>query len=81
MRETIVFNQGWDYTPEWQDKFIEPSQKAEGFTKVNLPHANKEIPYNYFDEKDYQFVSCYRKVFSFDPSWNGKRVYVDFDAV
>lgn len=28
---------------------------------VDLPHTNHMVPYNYFDEKDYQFKSCYEK--------------------
>ena len=27
------------------------------FEKVDLPHTNIELPYNYFDEKSYQFIS------------------------
>jgi len=81
VRETFVFNQGWEYTPEWKDEFIAPDFQADGFERVTIPHANKELPYNYFNEKDYQFISCYRKVFNYDPSWNGKKVFVDFDAV
>ena len=33
------------------------------FTTVEIPHTNRELPLNYFDERDYQFVSCYRKHF------------------
>jgi beta-galactosidase len=81
VRELILLNQGWEYSPRWRDEFIQPEVKAEGFVRVNLPHANKEIPYNYFDEKDYQFVSCYRRTFAYEERWAGKRVFADFDGV
>ena len=81
MRELILLNQGWEFSPQWRDEFIQPEVKAEGFVRVNLPHANKEIPYNYFDEKDYQFVSCYRRTFAYEERWAGKRVFADFDGV
>ena len=48
--------------------------------RVRLPHTNRELPYNNFDEKDSQFISCYRKHFS----WNkrdGKRVFMHFEGV
>lgn len=81
MRERILLNQGWEFIPEWRDEFIQPGANAEGFVRVNLPHMNKEIPYNYFDERDYQFVSCYRKTFTYQDRWAGKRVFADFDGV
>lgn len=81
MREQILLNQGWEFAPLWRDEFIQPGVGAEGFVRVNLPHMNKEIPYNYFDERDYQFVSCYRRSFTYKASWAGKRVLADFDGV
>ena len=51
MREQILLNQGWEFAPLWRDEFIQPGVGAEGFMRVNLPHMNKEIPYNYFDER------------------------------
>lgn len=44
-------NKGWFYRIDKQEEGV----------KVNLPHANKEVPYNYFDEKMYQFISFYEK--------------------
>lgn len=81
MRELILLNHGWEYIPEWRDEFIRPELQAEGFVRVILPHANQEIPYNYFDEKDYQFVSCYRRIIAYQDGWAGKRVFADFDGV
>lgn len=34
---------------------------------VNLPHTNQEVPYNYFDEKMYQFISYYEKELVIEP--------------
>ena len=47
--------------------------------KVHLPHANKEVPYNYFDEKMYQFISFYEKALWIE---EGKdREFLVFDGV
>jgi beta-galactosidase len=81
VRERVLLNQGWEYIPQWRDEYVEPAANTEGFVRVNLPHANKEIPYNYFDEKDYQFISCYRRSFAYREAWVGKRVFADFDGV
>jgi beta-galactosidase len=51
------------------------------FTRVTIPHTNKMMPWHGFDDKDYQFVSLYRRHFQLPPGANSKRVFVDFGAV
>lgn len=46
---------------------------------VNIPHTNKMVQYNYFDEKIYQFISYYEKSL-FIPN-NEKRFFISFDGV
>jgi beta-galactosidase len=46
--------------------------------RVTLPHANARLPWHSFDEKDFQFVSAYRRHFGTPGTWQGKRVFVDF---
>lgn len=81
MREIIAFNHHWRFKDEFRKEFVDPKFQDQAWTKVNLPHANKEVPYNYFDEKDYQFISTYRKSFTVDQKNKGKRIFVDFGAV
>ena len=50
-KNKIIINNKWLYSED----------KDKDFITVNLPHANKEVPYNYFDEKSYQFISYYKK--------------------
>jgi beta-galactosidase len=45
-----------------------------------LPHANIVTPWHNFDDKDYEFVSTYRRHFRLPPSAAGKRVFVDFEG-
>lgn len=40
-KNKIIINNKWLYSED----------KDKDFITVNLPHANKEVPYNYFDEK------------------------------
>ncbi len=51
------------------------------FTRVTIPHTNKLMPWHGFDDKDYQFVSLYRRHFRLPASANGKRVFIDFGGV
>lgn len=60
---------GWTYREHKED---------EG-TRVNLPHSNKEVPYNYFDEKIYQFISYYEKELFVEEE--GDRQFLVFDGV
>lgn len=46
---------------------------------VNLPHCNKEVSYNYFDEKSYQFISYYEKSINVEDT--DKRVFLMFEGV
>lgn len=42
---------------------MEQSRDITHFQPVQLPHTSIELPYHYFDEKSYQFVSCYKHFF------------------
>ncbi|GKX27608.1 beta-galactosidase [Vallitalea longa] len=81
MREIIRFNSDWLYTENFQEEYINKTYDDSKFNNVMLPHANKTIPYNYFDEHDYQFVSCYRKHFCVEDKYKGKMIFVDFEGV
>ena len=50
------------------------------FQRVTIPHANKMFPWHSFNEKDFQFVSIYRRHFKLTPP-PGRRVFVDFAGV
>ncbi|HRF94750.1 MAG TPA: glycoside hydrolase family 2 TIM barrel-domain containing protein, partial [Aggregatilineales bacterium] len=50
------------------------------FEGVILPHTNKLVPHRNFDDKDYQFISTYRKHFSLPEPLNGRRLMLDFDG-
>ncbi len=78
MRRYIDINNGWEFTPEFNDVFKNGGGSAEVET-VRLPHTCKVTPYNYFDEGIYQMVCGYRK--RLDLSDRGsRRVFVCFGA-
>src|SRR5262245_32133347 len=51
------------------------------FARVTIPHTNKLLPWHGFDDKDYQFVSLYRRHFRMPAGLTGRRVFVDFGGV
>lgn len=59
----------------WKFKALD----SEGYEEIIIPHTNKEIPYNYFDERDYQIISCYKR--NFTVSNSNKRIFLKFDGV
>ena len=63
MRNRYPLNFGWRYSPSFSEEMTAAKYDDSGFETVDIPHTNKELPLNYFDEKSYQFVSCYRKAF------------------
>ena len=50
------------------------------FARVTLPHTNVILPWHSFDERDYEFVSIYRRHFRVPASAKGQRVFVDFEG-
>ena len=80
MRKFIDLNFGWKFSESFNEDMFKASYDDSAFETVDIPHTVKEIPYNYFDEKNYQFVSCYRKNFKLpaEAFANDRRVFINF---
>src|SRR5262249_20974097 len=80
-RRVYALNPGWLFN----DKVVPNATQAvfndAGFKRVTIPHTNKLLPWHGFDDKEYEFVSIYRKHFRLPPDLNGRRVFVDFGGV
>lgn len=48
---------------------------------LSYPHTTKELPFHYFDEHEYQKLSCYKKKLYGEKTWEGKVVLLTFDGV
>ncbi len=81
MRKIIHINDQWFYANDYKDEYLKNEFDFSNFERVDLPHTNIELPYNYFDEKSYQFISTYVKTLKFDNSIKGKKVFLDFEGV
>lgn len=82
MRTVIPLNFGWKYSEKFEDGMFRLNYDDSAFDTVDIPHCNKEIPYNYFDEKMFQFTSCYRKHFRLPAAAHrdGRRVILHFEG-
>ena len=80
MRTAHSLNFGWKYSPNFSEDMIKASYDDSKFQTVDIPHTNKELPLNYFDEKCYQFVSCYRKSFDIGKKAKGKKYILHFEG-
>jgi beta-galactosidase len=80
-RRVLPMNRNWRYSrfaiQEARMKNFDDSK----FERVVIPHCNTRLPWHGFDDKDYEFVSVYRRHFRVPPGTRGRRVFVDFEGV
>lgn len=82
MRTIKSINRDWLYKPHFsQEADLNRPAGTEGYQTLCLPHTNIELPYNYFDDKAFCFVSCYKRRLSLEPQWQGQRLFLHFEGV
>ena len=72
-------NRDWNFIELFTESMT--GTPMSGGEKVDLPHTVCETPFNYFDENDYQMISCYQRKLYADPAWDGQCVYLTFEGV
>ncbi len=77
----IELNDGWEFTPKYNDELSAPIYKVGDAVEVRIPHSVKITPFSHFDSSEYEMVSGYRKVLLFPREWEGKRLFLTFDGV
>jgi len=80
-RRVYSLNHGWLYNEKNLPGATRAAFNDTPFERVTIPHANKLLPWHGFDDKEYEFVSIYRKHFRLPFELNARRVFVDFGAV
>ena len=80
-RTLIPLWQHWLFADTFEEQYLQRDCDVSHFIEVQLPHTVKEVPYHYFDEKIYQFHSCYRKNFAVSADLQGMQLFLDFDGV
>jgi beta-galactosidase len=81
LRTVYPLNHNWLYREQHQPNATATAFDDSGFKRVTIPHTNKILPWHGFDDKDYQFVSIYRRHFRPPAELRDRRVFVDFGGV
>ena len=80
-RQVIPMNRNWLYGGKTMPGASRANFDDRKFQRVTLPHTNKLLPWHSLDEKDFQFVSIYRRHFRVPFGLRGRRIFVNFAGV
>ncbi len=80
-RHVYPINRSWLYNSPPVAGAMQPEFDDSGWEPVTIPHTNRRLPWHSFDEREYQFVSNYRRHFRLPPNLQGQRVFVEFAGV
>ncbi|MEG1410618.1 MAG: glycoside hydrolase family 2 TIM barrel-domain containing protein [Terrisporobacter sp.] len=81
MNKRIYLNDNWRFLKSFKKEMCEINYDESNLDIVRLPHANVEIPYNYFDENSYEMISGYRKKLHIDELWKDKNMLLTFEGI
>ena len=76
MKHAINF--GWQFMDDYKEEYL--NKLPNSSQTIDIPHCAKEVPYNYFNEQDYQFISTYQKLFDIEENISNKKVVLVFDG-
>lgn len=79
-RVVLSLNRGWRYHAGRIADAHDPAFNDTSFERIVIPHTNIRLPWHSFDDKEYEFVSTYRRRFRTPVSAKGKRVFLDFEG-
>ncbi|HEY5446027.1 MAG TPA: glycoside hydrolase family 2 TIM barrel-domain containing protein, partial [Pyrinomonadaceae bacterium] len=80
-RRILPLNHNWLFSDKVLPNGSSPTFNDRSFTRVTIPHTNTLLPWHGFDDKEYEFVSLYRRHFTMPPGLSGRRVFIDFGGV
>src|SRR6185503_11565392 len=80
-RQVVPLNHNWLFSEKNLPNATRMIFNDSGFKRVTIPHTNKMLPWHGFDDKEYEFVSLYRRLFTMPSGLSRRRVFVDFGGV
>ena len=80
-RRIFPLNHNWLYSDKVAPDSTSPAFNDREFERVTIPHTNRRLPWHGFDDKEFQFVSVYRRHFKVPVELRGMRVFIDFGGV
>jgi beta-galactosidase len=79
-RMMFAINRSWRFNKSFVEGAHGLDFDDSRFERVVIPHTNVKLPWHGFDEKEYEFVSIYRRKFKLPEAARGKRIFVDFEG-
>ncbi len=79
-RLLFPINRNWRFSPKVVSGGHDKAFDDSAFDRIVIPHTNVRLPWHSFDDKDYEFVSLYRRKFKLPAEARGKHVFVDFEG-
>jgi len=81
---TLSLNQGWKFyrvdSPVPQEAFSTAAFSDARWELVNAPHSARLEPENASGMRNFQGVCWYRRHFTAEEAWRGKKVFVEFEG-
>ena len=81
LRRIYPLTHNWLFRDQAQPSATGTAFNDSAFKRVTIPHTNKLLPWHGFDDKEYEFVSVYRRHFKLPGETRDRRVFVDFGGV
>ncbi|KMT67049.1 glycoside hydrolase family 2 TIM barrel-domain containing protein [Catenovulum maritimum] len=87
-RQEINFNHNWKFKSGDHTAYKDKQHNDSGWTVLDVPHdyifeegVSKDGSQKQFGGNHGGGLAWYRKHFAFDPNWQGKQVFIQFDGV
>ena len=74
MKQALNF--GWSFVDHFKEEYLKSLPKEK--ISVDIPHSPVQVPYNYFNELDYQKVYTYEKIFDVEDEIENKVFILHF---
>ena len=79
-RVILPMNRNWLFHPAKFEGAHASDFDDSQFERVVIPHTNVKLPWHNFDDREYEFISTYRRHFKLPEATRGKRIFVDFEG-
>lgn len=81
MRETMHLNFDWYFSREFKEEHLTNFKNLTGFEKVDIPHTDLMLPFNYLPEKFNEVISTYKRTLFIKEEWRNKKLVLVFEGV
>ena len=76
MKQSLNF--AWSFVDHFKEEYLKALPKEK--IQVDIPHSPVQVPYNYFNELDYQKVFTYEKIFDVEDDIENKVFILHFSG-